>query len=352
MNIEKNKKGFTLIELLAVLVILAILALISIPITIRIINQARENSYKRSIANYGNAVETAIGEYLLRNPSVEYNSIFTDHLQDLNIDVSNDNVTCDFNKSIIDENGKLVLKKCVANGDKQKYRYFDRKVTKEYEYDIGDEVIIKGEKYYVIEDSPDNKNYVVALKAEPLTIQEVNKYGAGHMYRIGPVAVNEAYDIMYRDYENGGNKSTGYGGMQLYASSSCTIDENRNTIFSGCISDYADSDVRYTVDAWATDKFKNNELKEVNSYKARLIHVSELINNLQCKPDCQSSPYDFTNNNNYSYWTMDKLSTSWPGTYWNIVFRGGENTATVVTHMYNYDMAIRPVINIDKDKIK
>ena len=71
----KKRLGFTLIELLAVLVVLAILALISIPITIRIINNARENSYKRSIENYGRAVELALGNHLVDYSNTEYNTI-------------------------------------------------------------------------------------------------------------------------------------------------------------------------------------------------------------------------------------------------------------------------------------
>jgi type IV pilus assembly protein PilA len=47
-----RNKGFTLIELLAVIVILAIIALIAIPITINIINNAREAANLRSAELY------------------------------------------------------------------------------------------------------------------------------------------------------------------------------------------------------------------------------------------------------------------------------------------------------------
>ena len=63
------KKGFTLIELLAVIVILAIIALIATPIIINIINDSREESYKRSIELYGKAVEQAIADYQINNPN-------------------------------------------------------------------------------------------------------------------------------------------------------------------------------------------------------------------------------------------------------------------------------------------
>ena len=57
------KKGFTLIELLAVIVILAIIALIAAPIILGIINDAKEDSEKRSIENYAHAVELAVARY-------------------------------------------------------------------------------------------------------------------------------------------------------------------------------------------------------------------------------------------------------------------------------------------------
>ena len=52
----KSKKGFTLIELLAVIVILAIIALITVPIVIRIIDNAKKGAAEDS--TYG-VIETA-----------------------------------------------------------------------------------------------------------------------------------------------------------------------------------------------------------------------------------------------------------------------------------------------------
>ena len=51
-----NKKGFTLIELLAVIVILAIIALITVPVVIKIINNAKKGAAEDSA--YG-VVESA-----------------------------------------------------------------------------------------------------------------------------------------------------------------------------------------------------------------------------------------------------------------------------------------------------
>ena len=57
------KKGFTLIELLAVIVILAIIALITIPAVLKMTDNARISSYRRSIDLYGRAINSAIATY-------------------------------------------------------------------------------------------------------------------------------------------------------------------------------------------------------------------------------------------------------------------------------------------------
>ena len=57
------KKGFTLIELLAVIVILALIALITIPAVLRITENAKISSYRRSIDLYGRAINTAVMAY-------------------------------------------------------------------------------------------------------------------------------------------------------------------------------------------------------------------------------------------------------------------------------------------------
>ena len=71
------KKGFTLIELLAVIVILAIIALIATPIILGIINDAKEDSNKRSIENYAHAVELAVARSATKQGGVIEPGIYT-----------------------------------------------------------------------------------------------------------------------------------------------------------------------------------------------------------------------------------------------------------------------------------
>lgn len=74
-----KKKAFSLIELLAVLVVLALLSLITVPIIINIISNFRESSYKNSIQIYGESLEKAVTEYLIKNPNKEYSNDINDY---------------------------------------------------------------------------------------------------------------------------------------------------------------------------------------------------------------------------------------------------------------------------------
>ena len=87
------KKGFTLIELLAVIVILAIIALIATPIILGIINDAKEDSNKRSVENYAHAVELAVARAATKQGGVIEPGIYT---------ISNEG------KTITSESGNLI----------------------------------------------------------------------------------------------------------------------------------------------------------------------------------------------------------------------------------------------------
>jgi len=65
-----RRRGFTLIELLAVIVILAIIALIATPIILGIIRDAKEESEKRSVELYANAIKNAIVTHQMKNDKV------------------------------------------------------------------------------------------------------------------------------------------------------------------------------------------------------------------------------------------------------------------------------------------
>ena len=113
-----KNKGFTLIELLAVIVILAIIALIAVPIIINIINDARESGYKRSIDNYGKAVEQAIGTYQISNPNNQiagtYTSATLEATEGLSINYEGSRVVC--SNIVVNENGTIYISGCSVGG--------------------------------------------------------------------------------------------------------------------------------------------------------------------------------------------------------------------------------------------
>ena len=343
-----NKKGFTLIELLAVLVVLAILALISVPITIRIINNARENSAKRSIENYGKAVELAVGNILLEKVNTDYNELSNLYKNNnLNINYTGQEVTC--NSLKIGTNNDIILRGCHTSNSKT-YKYQDRHVTLQQDtYSIGDPITVNGIDFYVIKNSPVNQDYVVALKKDPLTVREVNTYGGvgteeNHVNEYLFVEVGKtAYDIQYWDREEKRNKSTGYGGMAYYSSNTCKIVLENNqwvTYYEQCKNDYDNSEIKYVVDNWESVNFPNNELIKIDDKTTRLITKEEY-------DLLYSGGNNWRYNSKYWYWTMtpDRQNRVWYIANNGSCGVGGNG-------ILNYSDAVRPVINVKKSAIE
>ena len=359
-----NKNGFTLIELLAVLVVLAILALISIPITIRIINQSRENSYKRSIANYAKALENYIALKNMDNASNDY-SLLSNLVNKVDKMYTGNRVSCDFSSSSNTDDdystlikGKLVLRGCTVNNNEQTYKYEDGKVEIQQVYDlfsIGQSIKVNGKLYYVINKDGKYKDYVVALKDAPLKVEQVNTYGVGYINRYTNDHVDTVYDI------------NGYGGLTFYSSETCGI-VNGRIITSDCDNDYRTSDIRHVVDNWGIEEFKKGELKEValdgyGSYKARLLTVEDMIESGAWKVDCCSGDSDNLKSIRYVsslpffinfpyYWTMSNYKGLNMDRHQNKVFYiDSYGFADPLSVYSGREYVVRPVINVYKDKI-
>ena len=192
-------------------------------------------------------------------------------------------------------------------------------------YHVGDKVTVNNEDYWVIAYSGTGQDYVVALKVNLLTASEVNQYG---------IDENEINHI-----NKEGNLSN--DGLVAYDfNEQCNSYRNNG----GC-NKYDDAQIKYIVDAWASDKFLNNELKEVDGYKARLIKLNEANDNLLCNQNnCGQSPYVWIYN---------------VGRYW--VYESG-NSATAkyihdgTIHGYHWRMDasyyVRPVINVYKSALE
>ena len=224
---KKQNKAFTLIELIVVLVILAVIALIVTPIILNIVDKAESSAKKRSVDGYGKAAELAIATYRMEK------GYCPKTFDELNIEYSGSNVKC--NEQIINENGSIHLSKCYVDKIKVK----DSKTTDDWyqygeiipDYVIGDIVTYNNIKFYVITNTNTSMDYVTLLKAEPLTVDEVNTYGVGHINRY-------TYDSIGTSYNR-----NGYGGMAYYSSETCGY-INSSYVPTGCTTDYSSSEVK------------------------------------------------------------------------------------------------------------
>ena len=172
-----KEKGFKLIELLAVIVILAIIALIATPIILNIIDDAREESNKRSIEMYANAIRNTIAkEYLNGSDTIE--GTFTN--TNLPFEVEYDgNVEC--SEIDIYEDGNIYLANCTVNGDLvEGYEYGTKQElgtakpctvakTNTEKYSIGDVVTCtfeeSTEQFYVIENEDEDTTEGMSMLA-------------------------------------------------------------------------------------------------------------------------------------------------------------------------------------------
>ena len=328
---KKNKKGFTLIELVAVLVIMAIIALIVTPLVMNIIRKARISADKRSVDAYGRSVELAIANYLLDNGG------FPTEISQLTIEYSGDRVECSTTQ--LNSDSSIYLAGCTVSGRSVDYTYGKEETVTYNAYTVGDEVSYNNVAYRVIKASGTDESTVTLLKANPLTVAEVNQYGAGHINKYTSNSVGTAYDL----------KSDGtVGGMAYYTSETCGY-INNNWVYDGCTTDYAQSDIKYVVDSWKT-------AQAPSATEARLITFDEvsslgfeLVDNgsavfLQRTENTPTWVY----NRNYEYWTMSQYNDSAVDV--SVVSNVGSLTHYGV-HSGNGFGTVRPVITIKKSAL-
>ena len=321
-----KKKGFTLIELIAVLVIMAILALIVVPLVMSIIRKARVSADKRSIDAYGRSIELAIAGYLLDTGK------FPTSVEQLTIEYSGNEVVCSTTQ--LNSDSSVYLTGCTVAGRSVDYAYGKEEAPTYQVYSVGDEVRYNNIDYRVIKDSDSSEKSVILLKAEPLSVEEVNIYGEGHLN----------FCTSSHCSSTAGN-SSGYGTMTYYTSSTCGYNEG-NEIFEGCTTSYVSSEIKYAVDAWKDDQAPG-------ASEARLITYDELVDNLGyentfvCTGGCY---YDgslvnvptWVYSSNYSYFTMTQAGDIID--YITIVNSEG----TLGSNAVYSRAAIRPVIVLSK----
>ena len=327
---KRKKNVFTLIELIATLVIMAIIALIATPLVMNIIRKARIFADKRSIDAYGRSIELAISSHLLDTGK------FATSIDELTIEYSGNKVECETKQ--INPDSSVYLSNCkVNNREVTNYSYGSDKSPSYDAYKVGDEVTYKGVDYYVLKDSGAKDNVVTLLKAEPLTVEEVNTYGGvgtgdNHVNRYTSSSQGTAYN------------SYGYGGTAFYTSETCIPGPQ-----IGCNNDYEFSDVKYIIDKWVLSKSNMNDLKiaRLISKEEYLYYCNEQISmdNTSGNVNVEILPkYDWLYNSNYIYWTISKQDDSEIGiTYIN-------NDGKVLTgSIYWENVTVRPVVELYKN---
>ena len=323
---QNKRNAFTLIELVAVLVIMAIIALIVTPLVMNIIRKARISADKRSVDAYGRSIELAIAGYLLDTGK------FPTEVSQLTIEYSGSQVVCETTQ--INPDSSVYLAGCtVAGRSTGDYKYGSDKTPTYTAYTIGNQVTYNNINYYVIKDSGAKESTVTLLKAEPLNVAEVNQFGAGHVNRYTGSSVGTAYD------------NNGYGGMAYYTSETCGK-VNGSWVYSGCTTDYAQSEVKYAVDAWAS-------AQAPAASDARLITLEDLKSLGYSDDSCIQAGYcsksaeapSWLHINSW-YWTSNPYMSS-SSNVWSVGYDGGLGYGGVDIS----NGVVRPVITISKSLI-
>ena len=327
------KKAFTLIEVIVVLVILAIIALITIPIVNNIIDKSEESARKRSVENYGHAIELAQSSYRLEH------GMYTYDLNELKIEYTGKEVVCD--ELVLNENGTVYLNKCKIDGtyvedDNSKDGYFSygKGIP---EYSIGEEVKYKNMDFYVIKNSYKNDNSITLITKKGLTKEQIE-----------PIVMSTE---IYNNISYNGN----YLQMQYYYHEQCL---SAGDVTDGCNNDYSVSAVKQVIDVWANTYLDDNDLViDKNGYKARLISEEDFYDNLQFRSSAGSG-------GSVGYGSqLDEVSEMFSGVYattytmipyedssisvWGISYGG-----KAYEEKSNTDDYIRPVITLKKSAIE
>ncbi len=223
------------------------------------------------------------------------------------------------------------------------------------EYNVGDTISYKGIDFYVIKASDENQSYVTLLKKVPLTTEEVDKYGAGHVNMYAKdfsdytLHSSPQYDYIQKAYDQ-----NGYGGIAYYTSETCADKSDNTAILDGCTNAYDKSDIKYVVDAWSDDRLISDDLMiDDLGYKSRLISYEELVN-LGFDNFGNTAIESYVRQDiipnwifGYQYWTMSSFYDSTDSVWYindgiekkNVLNRNG--------FILGYG-TVRPVINLKK----
>ena len=219
-------------------------------------------------------------------------------------------------------------------------------------FNYGDEVTYNNIKFNVLED---NGNSVTLLKAEPLTISEVNYYGRGHVNMYGMYQSSDPTITEHSVYEKEAYADdNGYGSIEYYSRKKCS---SKSKNYDGCTTDYDKSDVKYVVDAWAEREIGEQYLvKDSLGYYARIFDINDI-----------NKYYTFEQVMNPSYELVTEVSSDTPAWLYNQNMQDYLNSFWsksplddgLYMHLsplgkravYDHDV-IRPVVTMDKSELE
>ena len=224
------------------------------------------------------------------------------------------------------------------------------------EYQIGEVVKYSDVNYIVIKNSNDSDSTVTLLKATPLTRDEVNLYG-GVGTANNHVNMHVTTDTSSASYQKAsritypGDSSQGYGGMAYYSSETCGYNANGEYSTSGCKLDYASSDIKYVVDAWAEDNTDSKDLQaDSTGYSVRLLTLDDLEvlgytkkNSGTVFPPTGDNAPSFLSTSIYWTWTMNQYS-DYSDSMWTIQYYG----QLLDTKVTVSGPVVRPVVIVKK----
>ncbi|MBQ9318829.1 MAG: hypothetical protein IJR82_04295 [Bacilli bacterium] len=194
--------------------------------------------------------------------------------------------------------------------------FVSSKVLAYQEYKVGDVITVHESSYHVIENSDSNQNYVTLMRDDGFSSNEIRLFSV---------------------------EST----SSWYVNPYCWGPDSGD-----CTSDYNNSSIYSLIDKWMFYIFDDDELVEVNGYKARLINIDELQNlGYEVKPDVSELTYYDSGNvpswvydSEKSYWTMSPYEDSLTNVYYF--------SEEVFKRNVNERSEIRPVINLNKNVIE
>ncbi len=213
-------------------------------------------------------------------------------------------------------------------------------------YSIGDKITFAGSDWYVIKNSSSDEDYVTLMKEKVLTYTELGNYAFG------------------RNHEQ--SKMSYYWSDTCHYSLTYGTDTYTTQDISGCNghNSYDESNLKTYLEEIYMQNLDENNLKDIDGYKIRLITLSELQNNLGISKNMTASWYttDVQNTPSWVYQNFGEEIDNIDG-YWTMTKFTGDSTGvwcvdkwqTVTSNnsiYYPYSGSVRSVINLLKSAIE